>query len=394
MAINMKELRVGMIGYGFMGRAHSNAYKRLNDFFPVQHRVVLKAACARNAEKAQAFAANWGYERVETDWRAMVNAKDIDVIDICTPNDTHMEIAVAAAKAGKMIVCEKPLALDVKQGTAMVKAIEKAQVPNMVWFNYRRVPAISLAKQLIAEGRIGRVFHMRSNFLQDWTISPDVPQGGAGLWRLDVKAAGSGVTGDLLAHNIDTAMWLNGPITRVVAKTETFVKKRKHAITGKMEAVGIDDACLFICEFANGSLGLFESTRYARGHKASKTFELNGEKGSVAFNLEEMEYLDFFEYSAGGGEEAVESHIRGWRRIHVTNNEHPYMNRYWVPGLVIGYEHTFLNALADFVSGLELGKPTQPDFRAALETQRVCEAVIKSAQSGRWEKTGVSQNFS
>ena len=384
-----KELRVGMIGYGFMGRAHSNAYKRLNDFFPVQHKVVLKAACARNAEKVAAFAANWGYERSETDWRRLVEAKDIDVIDICTPNDTHMEIALAAAKAGKMIVCEKPLALDVKQGEAMVKAIEKAKVPNMVWFNYRRVPAISLAKQLIAEGRIGRVFHFRSNFLQDWTISPDVPQGGAGLWRLDVKAAGSGVTGDLLAHNIDTAMWLNGPITRVVAKTETFVKKRQHALTGKLENVGIDDACLFICEFANGSLGLFESTRYARGHKALKTFEMNGEKGSLGFNLEEMEYLDFFEYNAGGTEQTVDSHIRGWRRIHVTNGEHPYMNRYWVPGLVIGYEHTFLNALADFVAGVETGKPTQPDFRSALQTQRVCEAVIRSGKSGKWEKTGV-----
>ncbi len=385
----MKELRVGMVGYGFMGRAHSNAYKRLNDFFPVQHKVVLKAACARNAEKAQAFAANWGYERSETDWRALVAAKDIDVIDICTPNDTHMEIAVAAAKAGKMILCEKPLALNVKQAETMVKAIEKAKVPNMVWFNYRRVPAISLAKQLIAEGRIGRTFHLRANFLQDWTISPDVPQGGAGLWRLDVKAAGSGVTGDLLAHNIDTAMWLNGPITRVVAKTETFVKKRQHALTGKLEPVGIDDACLFICEFANGSLGLFESTRYARGHKALKTFELNGERGSVAFNLEEMEYLDFFEYNAGVAGQPVDSHIRGWRRIHVTNGEHPYMNRYWVPGLVIGYEHSFLNALADFVMGLESGKPTQPDFRSALQTQRVCEAVIKSGKSGRWEKTGV-----
>ena len=385
----MKQLRVGMVGYGFMGRAHSNAYKRLNDFFPVQHQIVLQAVCARNAEKARDFAANWGYGRVETDWRKLVAADDIDVIDICTPNDTHMEIALAAAKAGKMIVCEKPLALDVKQAETMVKAIEKAKVPNMVWFNYRRVPAISLAKQLIAEGRIGRVFHFRSNFLQDWTISPDVPQGGAGLWRLDVKAAGSGVTGDLLAHNIDTAMWLNGPITRVVAKTETFVKKRQHALTGKLEPVGIDDACLFICEFANGSLGLFESTRYARGHKALKTFELNGEKGSVAFNLEEMEYLDFFEYNMGADGPPVDSHIRGWRRIHVTNGEHPYMNRYWVPGLVIGYEHTFLNALADFVMGIESGKPTQPDFRSALQTQRVCEAVIKSAKSGRWENTGV-----
>jgi predicted dehydrogenase len=390
-----KQLNIGLVGYGFMGRTHSNAFRKVSNFFENEHQPVLKAICGRSEANTRAFANTWGYESIETDWPKLVERKDIDVIDICTPNDTHMEIALAAAKAGKMIVCEKPLALDVRQGTAMVKAIDKAKVANMVWFNYRRVPAISLAKQLIAEGRIGRVFHFRSNCLQDWTISPDVPQGGAGLWRLDVKAAGSGVTGDLLAHNIDTAMWLNGPITRVVAKTETFVKKRQHALTGKLEPVGIDDACLFICEFANGSLGLFESTRYARGHKALKTFELNGEKGSVAFNLEEMEYLDFFEYNAGGTDQAVESHIRGWRRIHVTNGEHPYMNRYWVPGLVIGYEHTFLNALADFVMGVESGKPTQPDFRSALQTQRVCEAVIKSAKSGRWEKTGVeAKNFS
>lgn len=379
----MKELRVGMIGYGFMGRAHSNAYKRLNDFFPLQHRIVLQAACARNAEKAKAFADNWGYQRVETDWRKIVSAPDIDVVDICTPNDTHHDIAIAAAQAGKMILCEKPLARTVAESLPMVEAVEKAGVPNMVWFNYRRVPAITLAKQLIDEGRIGKVFHFRSNFLQDWTIAADVPQGGAGLWRLDVNAAGSGVTGDLLAHNIDTAMWLNGPISRVVAKTETFVKERMHALTGKVEPVGIDDACLFIAEFANGSLGLFESTRYARGHKALKTFELNGADGSLAFNLEEMEYLDFFEYKQSSGQN-TESHIRGWRRIHVTNGEHPYMDKYWVPGLVIGYEHTFLNALADFVRGLETGTSAQPDFRNALETQKVCEAVIESGRTGQW----------
>ncbi|MBI5083406.1 MAG: Gfo/Idh/MocA family oxidoreductase [Acidobacteria bacterium] len=380
----MKELRVAMIGYGFMGRAHSNAYKRLTDFFPVSHRPVLQVACARNEEKARAFAANWGYQRVETDWRKAVTAPDVDLVDICTPNDTHAEIAIAAARAGKMIVCEKPLARTVAEAEPMVVAVEQARVPNMVWYNYRRVPAITLAKQLIDEGRIGRPFHFRSNFLQDWTISPEVPQGGAGLWRLDAAAAGSGVTGDLLAHNIDTAMYLNGPITRVVARTETFVKERMHTLTGKVEPVGIDDACAFIAEFANGSLGLFESTRYARGHKALKTFELNGADGSLKFNLEEMEYLDYFEYAN------TESHVRGWRRIHVTNGEHPYMNRYWVPGLVIGYEHSFLNALADFVKGVETGKPVQPDFRSALQTQKVCEAVLNSGREGRWIETGAT----
>lgn len=379
----MKELRVGLVGCGFMGRTHSNAHRRLNNFFQPGRRSVLKAICDTNAEKAQAFAETWGYERVETDWRKLMQAPDIDLIDICVPNFAHAEIAIAAAQAGKIIICEKPLARSVAEAEPMVEAVEKAGVPNLVMFNYRRVPAISLAKQLIGEGRIGRPYHYRTNFLQDWTISADVPQGGDALWRLDVKAAGSGVTGDLLAHNIDTAMYLNGPITRVVARTETFVKERMHTLTGKVEPVGIDDACLFIAEFANGSLGLFESTRYARGHKALKTLELNGADGSLKFNLEEMEYLDYFQYAG------VESHVRGWRRIHVTNGEHPYMSKYWVPGLVIGYEHSFLNALADFVECLETGRKFQPDFRCALQTQKVCEAVIQSGKESRWIETGV-----
>ena len=379
----MKDLCIGLIGCGFMGRAHSNAYKRLTDFFPVQHRPVLKACCALEADMAQKFADNWGYQRAETDWRKIVDAPDIDAVDICAPNNAHQEIAIAAARAGKIVLCEKPLARTTAEAEPMVRAVEEAKVPNLVWFNYRRIPAITLAKQLIDEGRIGRPFHFRANFLQDWTISPDVPQGGQSLWRLDGKAAGSGVTGDLLAHNIDTAMWLNGPITRVVARTEIFVKERMHSLTGKLEPVNIDDACLFIAEFANGSLGLFESTRYARGHKALKTFELNGADGSLRFNLEEMEYLDYFEYKN------TPSHVRGWRRIHVTNGEHPYMDRYWVPGLVVGYEHSTLNTFADFIAGLESGKPAQPDFRTALQTQKVCDAILESAKSSKWVETGV-----
>ena len=386
----MKELRVGMIGYGFMGRAHSNAYKRLNDFFPhLKHRPVLQAVAARNAEKAQAFADVWGYGRVETDWKKVVNSPDIDLVDICSPNDTHLEIALAAAKAGKMILCEKPLALTVKDAEKMAAAVEKAKVPNMVWFNYRRVPAIALARQVIDEGRIGRAFHYRATYLQDWTIAADVPQGGAGLWRLDAAVAGSGVTGDLLAHSIDTAMWLNGSITRVTAKTETFIKERKHAVTGKMQKVTIDDACMFLAEFANGSMGTFESTRYARGRKNFNTFEMNGADGSLYFDLEEPEYLQYFEYKQMQSGQKVESHLTGWRKIHTTNSEHPYMKYYWVPGTCIGYEHTFLNALADFVEGVETRKPAQPDFRNALQTQRVCDAVLKSARTGRWEKTGL-----
>jgi predicted dehydrogenase len=384
-----KQLRVGMIGYGFMGRAHSNAYKRLNDFFPVQHRPVLKAVCARNETKARAFAKVWGYERVETDWKKLVAADDIDLIDIGSPNNTHLEIAVAAAKRGKIVVCEKPLAMNVAEAEKMVKAVEKAGVPNMVWFNYRRVPAIALAKQIVDEGRIGRAFHYRATYLQDWTIAEDVPQGGAALWRLDADVAGSGVTGDLLAHSIDTAMWLNGAITRVTAATRTFVKERLHQETGKVQPVKIDDACMFLAEFDNGSIGTFESTRYARGRKNFNTFELNGADGSVYFDLEEPEYLQFFEYKQKQSGKKTESHLTGWRKIHTTNSEHPYMKYYWVPGTCIGYEHTFLNALADFVMGIEAGKPVQPDFRNALQTQRVCDAVLKSAKTGKWEKTGV-----
>ena len=378
-----------MVGYGFMGRTHSNAYKRLNDFFPVEHRPVLKAVCGRDPNKSQAFADNWGYERVETDWKKLVTADDIDLIDIGSPNDTHYEIAIAAAKNGKMVFCEKPLAMNIKEAEAMTRAVERAGVPNMVWFNYRRVPAIALAKQLVDEGRVGKAFHYRAAYLQDWTIAADVPQGGPGLWRLDAAVAGSGVTGDLLAHSIDTAMWLNGPIVQVTAKTATFVNERKHAVTGKVQPVSIDDACMFLAEFENGSMGTFESTRYARGRKNFNTFEMNGADGSLYFDLEEPEYLQYFEYKQLQSGKKIESHVTGWRKIHTTNSEHPYMNRYWVPGTCIGYEHTFLNALADFVIGIESGKPTQPDFRNALQTQKVCDAVLKSAKSGKWIATGV-----
>ncbi len=373
-----KPLNIGLVGYGFMGRTHSNAYKRVNDFFDVAYRPVLKAVCGRTAEGARAFADKWGYESVETDWRKLIERKDIDAIDICTPNDTHAEIAIAAAEAGKMVLCEKPLARDLKESQPMVEAVEKAGVPNTVWYNYRRVPAVTLAKKLIDEGRLGRIFHYRANFLQDWTINADLPQGGAALWRLDAKAAGSGVTGDLLAHCIDTALWLNGSITKVNAMTETFVKERKHNITGKVEPVNIDDACAFLCRFENGSLGLFESTRYARGHKALYTFEVNGEKASLKWDLHDLHHLEYFDH----GDDSL---IRGWHDIHVTDSDHPYMKNWWVPGLQIGYEHTFVHQVADFLENLAQGQPTRPTFRDALETQAVCDAVLDSAELGKWE---------
>src|SRR5881628_3004860 len=355
----MKRLNIGLIGYGFMGRAHSNAFRKVSNFFDLEYKPILKTICGREEAKVKAFAGKWGFESHETDWRKLIAREDIDLIDIACPNDMHREIAMAAAKAGKMILCEKPLAMNGPEALKMVNAVEKAGVANMVWYNYRRVPAVTLAKQLIDEGRLGRIFHYRAKFLQDWTINPELPQGGTGLWRLDVAAAGSGVTGDLLAHCIDTAVWLNGSITGVSAMTETFVKERKHTLTGKIEPVGIDDACLFHCRFGNGSLGLFESTRYARGHKALYTLEVNGEHASIKWDLHDLHRLEYFDHRDEGK-------LRGWRSIHVTDSEHPYMKHWWVPGLQIGYEHTFVHQFADFLQGAAEGKAVAPTFRAAM----------------------------
>ncbi len=374
-----KELRIGLIGCGFMGRTHSNGYNRVPNFFPdLEYRPVLKAACSRTEDKVKAFADQWGFESYETDWKNLVKREDIDAVDICTPNDMHAEIAIAAAAAGKMVLTEKPLSRNLEEGKRMVDAIEKAGVKNTVWYNYRRIPAVTLAKQIIDSGKLGKIFHYRANFLQDWTINADLPQGGEALWRMDAEVAGSGVTGDLLAHCIDTAMWLNGGIKDVSAVTETFIKERMHQLTGKMEKVGIDDACIFHCHFNNGSLGLFESTRYARGHKALYTFEINGEHASIRWDLHDLNRLEYFDH----GDESI---VRGWRSVHVTDGDQPYMDKWWVPGLSIGYEHSFVHQAADFLKSIETGEPCSPTFREALETQKVCEAVLDSAASKSWK---------
>ena len=381
--MDKKELRIGTIGRGFMGRTHSNGYRRVSNFFPdLQYQPVLKAVCSRSEDKVKAFAKQWGYESYETDWKALIARDDIDAVDICTPNDTHAEIAIAAAEAGKMILCEKPLARTLKESQRMVDAVEKAGVANTVWYNYRRLPAVTLAKQVIDSGKLGKIFHYRANFLQDWTISPEVPQGGEGTWRLDKDAAGSGVTGDLLAHCIDTAMWLNGGIKDVSAMTETFVKERVHADSGEQQKVGIDDACIFHCHFNNGSLGLFESTRYARGHKALYTFEINGENASIRWDLHDLNRLEYFDH----GDDSI---VRGWRSIHVTDADQPYLDKWWVPGLGLGYEHSFVHQVADFLKSVEEGNECHPTFKDAHETQKVCEAVLDSAADRRWKDTQV-----
>jgi predicted dehydrogenase len=374
----MKTLNIGLVGYGFMGRTHSNAFHQAPRFFDLPVRPVLKAVAARNEARVKTFAENWGYESYVTDWRDLVARKDIDVIDIASPNDTHQEIAVAAAKAGKMVMCEKPLGRTAAEAESMMAAVESAGVPNTVWYNYRRVPAVTLIKQLLDEGKFGRIFHYRAKFLQDWTISQDLPQGGEGLWRLDVSVAGSGVTGDLLAHNIDTALWLNGPITEVTAMTETFVKERKHSLTGKVEPVRIDDASAFLCRFQNGSTATFEATRYARGHKALYTLEINGEHASAFWDLHDLHRIQYFDHRDEG-------RVRGWRNVHVSDGDQPYIKHWWVPGLQIGYEHTFIHQFADFAAAAAQGKSLAPTFRDALATDYVTDAVLKSAKSGKWE---------
>ena len=372
-----KKLNIGMIGCGFMGHTHSNAFRQADVFFDLEQQPVLKAVCSRTQDTVKQFADNWNYESYETDWRQMIERDDIDLIDIASPNDTHHEIAIAAAQAGKMVMCEKPLGRNAVESSEIVTAVEAAAVSNMVWFNYRRIPAVTLAKHLIDEGKLGRVFHYRANFLQDWTIASDLPQGGEALWRLDKSVAGSGVTGDLLAHCIDTAMWLNGGINEVVAMTETFITERTHQLTGKVEPVTIDDASLFMARFANGSLGNFEATRYARGHKALYTLEINGEHASIIWDLHDLHRLQYFDHRD-------ESRCRGWRSIHVSDSDHPYMDRWWRPGLQIGYEHSFTHQFADFVQSLTSDTTASPTFREALATDLVTDAVLDSADSRQW----------
>ncbi|MBQ1455430.1 MAG: Gfo/Idh/MocA family oxidoreductase [Thermoguttaceae bacterium] len=382
----MKTLNVGMLGCGFMGRTHSNAYNQVGHFFDIPFKPVLKCCYGRqeDMEQLKKFQKAWGYEEIETDWRKLIARPDIDIVDVVAPNFLHKDMVIAAAQAGKMIICEKPFAMNAEEAEEMVAAVDKAGVANMVSFCYRRVPAVTLFKQLVDEGRIGKPFHYRAVYLQDYTISQKVPAGGSSLWRLDAKVAGSGVTGDLLAHSIDAAEWINGPIKRLCAKTEIFIKERTNAETGEKVKITIDDACMFLVEFANGSIGTFESSRYARGRKNYQMMELNGEKGAAIFNLEEPEYIQFFRYADPDTGKKVEDHLTGWQKILVTNGEHPYMSHYWVPGTMIGYEHYFINQLADFLIAADKGEVCHADVHDALRVQKVCDAVIRSAKEERW----------
>ena len=377
-----KTINVGLIGYGFMGKAHSNAYLSAPKYFDLKAEPVLKVVCGLEADVAEAFAGQWGWESSTSDWKEVVARDDIDLVDISTPNNVHKEIAVAAAKAGKHILCEKPLAMNAAEGEVMVEAASAAKVVNMLNHNYRRVPAVALAKQMIEAGELGDIYHFRGVYLQDWIVDPQFPL----VWRLRKELTGSGVHGDLNAHIIDLALWLVGGITEVTGMMKTFITERPLPASegslsalpsGEMGTVTVDDATAFLARFDNGAMGTFEATRFATGRKNGQRFEINGSKGSIVFELERLNELKFYNDSDAAGR-------HGFRLIQATDASHPYIAAYWPAGHIIGWEHTFINAVADVVNGIVGGTPVHPTFAEGLVVQKVLDAVEKSAESGTW----------
>jgi predicted dehydrogenase len=381
-----RKLRIGMIGYNFMGKAHSNAWRQLGAFYDLPATVELKSICGRNERAVQAAAASLGWETAVTDWRAVVSDPEIDVVDITTPNDSHAEIAIAAARNGKAILCEKPLGMNVAQCREMVDAVKRARVVHMVCHNYRRIPAIAFAKKMIENGDLGdRIYHYRARYAQDWIANPDFPI----VWRLQSKIAGSGTHGDINAHIIDLGRYLLGEFEEVCGTMQTFIKRRPvldevgaglGAKAGKkFGTVTVDDAVSFIGRFKNGAMANLEATRFAYGRKNHITLEINGSKGSLFFDFEDMNRLKY--YNAEDPEDR-----RGFRDIIVTEGVHPYMKHWWPPGHIIGYEHTFTNTFADFVEAVCERKSVQPTFIDGLKNQEVLEAVERSSAERSWVK--------
>jgi len=360
-----KRLNVGMIGHGFMGRAHSNAFHQVGHFFESSYELKLKVICGRNQAQLKSTAAQWGWEEIASDWEALVERKDVDVIDICTPNYLHAPIAIAAAEAGKIVLCEKPLAMSVEESERMAKAAKN--VPTMVWFNYRRVPAISLAKKLVDDGKLGEIYHYRATYLQSWGAEP----ASADAWRFKQSEAGSGAMGDLLSHSIDLALMLNGGVDEVSALVETFAPGRE-----------VDDAVLVLTRFANGSVGSFEATRYAIGCRNRNYFEIHGARGAIRFNLEDLNRLNVFDAA-----DAAE--VQGGHDVLVTGPGHPYTSHFWPPGHILGYEHTFILTMADFLESLEKDETFHPSFQDAVQVQRVLHAVEESARTKSWTSPAV-----
>ncbi len=365
-------IAIGMIGYKFMGKAHSNAYRQISQFFDLPLKPRLKTISGRDKPKVEKMAERWGWENAVDDWRRIIDDPEIKVVDICSPNNTHRDIAIAAFEAGKIVACEKPLAMNGAEAEQMAAAARKSGKINTVWFNYRRVPAIAFARQLIDEGRIGRVYHFRALYLQDWTMDPSVPL----LWRMDKDVAGSGVTGDLHSHIVDLSNFLAGDIESVAGTSKIFINERERPEGGKSK-VEIEDASIFVAKYTSGAIGHFEATRFANGRKNGNTFEINGEVGSVYFDLEDMSRLWYFD-------SREPKHIQGWRKISVWEEVHPYMKQWWVPGCAIGYEHTFGNQAADLINAIAQNKPMQPNFDDGLKCQLVLDAVMEASSSDRW----------
>lgn len=380
----MKSVNVGMVGYKFMGKAHSNAYRALPMFFPQAAKPVMKAICGRDAEALEAARTQFGWESAETDWRELVKRADIDLVDINAPSDAHKEIALAAAAEGKHIFCEKPLALTLSDSVEMLKAAEAAGVKHMVGFNYRFAPAVQLAKKLISEGRIGDIYHFRGWFLQDWILDPSFPL----VWRLQKEIAGSGSHGDLGAHVIDLARYLVGEFREVIGMSETFVKERPlpTAMTGLSAkgdkdaprgAVTVDDATLFLSRFENGALGSIEATRFAAGHRCTNAFEINGSKGSIKFDFERVNELQV--YFTDDADD-----VQGFRRVLATDASHAYMDAWWPAGHTIGYEHTFTHEVYELMQAIAEDRPASPSFVDGVACQAVLEAVDRSIAERRW----------
>jgi predicted dehydrogenase len=362
------------VGYAFMGRAHSNAWRQVTPFFSPRLTPRLKVICGRNAAKVGDAARVLGWEESETDWRAVVARDDIDIVDVSTPGDSHAEIAIAAAKAGKAVICEKPLANSVPEARRMLAAVEKAGVVHMVCHNYRRVPAVMLAHQLIADGRIGEIRQFRGTYLQDWIADPSFPM----VWRLDKSKAGSGALGDIGAHSIDLARYLVGEIAEVSGHLETFIRTRPIAGSRtKRGRVTVDDAAIALLRFTGGAIGTLEATRMARGRKNQNRLEINGSKGSIAFDLERLNELEVYF-------ESDPAPVRGFRRILVTESVHPFMKAWWPPGHLIGYEHTFTHTFFDLLEAIADDQVPSPNFADGLRNQQVMAAIEKSSTPRRW----------
>jgi predicted dehydrogenase len=376
----MAEIGVGLVGYKFMGRAHSNAYRQLPRFFDADPVPRMAAICGRDEAGVREAADSLGWESYETDYRRLMERDDVGLVDVVTPGNTHREIVLAALEAGKHVICEKPLANTLAEAGEMLAAAREAGTINTVCFNYRRAPAVQLAKKIIDEGRLGTIRHWRATYLQDFIMDPEFPL----IWRLRKELAGSGALGDIGAHIVDLSQFLLGGISEVVGMMETFVKERplEEASAGGGAETGevtVDDAAAFLARFENGAMGTFEATRFAAGRRNKNAFEINGSKGSVAFNLERMNELEVFFVNDAAD-------VQGFRTVNVTEPDHPFAGAWWPPGHILGYEHTFVHTMKDLMDGIKTGESPAPTFEDAYRVQAVLDAVERSAEGVGWTR--------